>query len=64
MHVILHYSAQLLDAERLPLLVTISGQVASENPIKCEITGLKGVIVEERVCKLQFLTSIYNLLLY
>ncbi|KAK2403722.1 E3 ubiquitin-protein ligase SP1 [Trifolium repens] len=41
--------SQLLDAERLPLLVTISGQVASENPIKCEITGLKGVIVEERV---------------
>ncbi|GAU30719.1 hypothetical protein TSUD_39430 [Trifolium subterraneum] len=44
--------AQLLDAERLPLVVTISGKVASENPINCEITGLKSVIVEERVNKL------------
>ncbi|KEH43292.1 E3 ubiquitin ligase-like protein [Medicago truncatula] len=39
---------QLLDVERLPLLVAISGNVVSETPIKCEITGLRGVIVEER----------------
>uniref|UniRef100_A0A1D1XC26 RING-type E3 ubiquitin transferase n=1 Tax=Anthurium amnicola TaxID=1678845 RepID=A0A1D1XC26_9ARAE len=31
----------------LPLVVTISGRVGSETPIKCERSGLRGVIVEE-----------------
>lgn len=61
---ILHFSEQLLDVERLPLLVAISGNVVSETPIKCEITGLRGVIVEERVCRLQFLTSMNYLFFY
>ncbi|KAI4301297.1 hypothetical protein L6164_034589 [Bauhinia variegata] len=39
--------AQLLDAEILPLVVTISGRVISETPINCELSGLRGVIVEE-----------------
>ncbi|KAL5561627.1 hypothetical protein UlMin_031374 [Ulmus minor] len=40
--------AQLLDAERvLPLIVAISGRVASETPISCEFSGLRGVVVEE-----------------
>ncbi|XP_061349269.1 E3 ubiquitin-protein ligase SP1 isoform X1 [Gastrolobium bilobum] len=39
--------AQLLDAEILPLLVTISGRVGSETPVNCEFSGLRGVIVEE-----------------
>ncbi|KAL2598938.1 hypothetical protein AAZV13_10G022600 [Glycine max] len=39
--------AQLLDAEILPLIVTISGRVSSETPINCEFSGLRGVIVEE-----------------
>ncbi|WVY97076.1 hypothetical protein V8G54_029227 [Vigna mungo] len=42
-----HFSAQLLDAEILPLIVTISGRVGSETPINCEFSGLRGVIVEE-----------------
>jgi len=61
---ILHFSEQLLDVERLPLLVAISGQVVSETPIECEITGLRGVIVEERVCRLQFLTIMNYLFFY
>nr|AIZ68184.1 mitochondrial ubiquitin ligase activator of NFKB 1 isoform X2 [Albuca bracteata] len=41
--------AMLLDAASkvLPLVVTISGRVGSETPIKCEHSGLRGVIVEE-----------------
>lgn len=41
--------AIMLDAARkvLPLVVTISGKVGSETPIKCEHSGLRGVIVEE-----------------
>ncbi|MQL72445.1 hypothetical protein Taro_004748 [Colocasia esculenta] len=41
--------AQLLDTacKVLPLVVTISGRVGSETPIKCERSGLRGVIVEE-----------------
>lgn len=41
--------AALLDAASkvLPLVVTISGRVGSETPIKCEHSGLRGVIVEE-----------------
>ncbi|RYR71907.1 hypothetical protein Ahy_A02g006113 isoform B [Arachis hypogaea] len=39
--------AQLLDAEILPLVVSISGRVSSETPIHCEFSGLRGVIVEE-----------------
>ncbi|CAA6663561.1 unnamed protein product [Spirodela intermedia] len=41
--------AQLLDTacKVLPLVVTISGRVGSETAIKCERSGLRGVIVEE-----------------
>ncbi|ONK61664.1 uncharacterized protein A4U43_C08F32300 [Asparagus officinalis] len=41
--------AALLDTacKVLPLVVTISGRVGSEAPIKCEHSGLRGVIVEE-----------------
>ncbi|TKY62486.1 Mitochondrial ubiquitin ligase activator of nfkb 1 [Spatholobus suberectus] len=39
--------AQLLDAEILPLVIAISGRVGSESPINCELSGLRGVIVEE-----------------
>ncbi|XLS83011.1 hypothetical protein HN51_048842, partial [Arachis hypogaea] len=38
---------QLLDAEILPLVVSISGRISSETPIHCEFSGLRGVIVEE-----------------
>jgi len=31
------------------LVVAISGRVASESTIECELSGLKGVIVEEAV---------------
>lgn len=42
--------AQLLDSECvLPLVVAISGRVGAENPINCEFSGLRGVIVEETV---------------
>lgn len=44
-----HFSAQLLDAEILPLVVAISGRVSSETPVNCEFSGLRGVIVEETV---------------
>ncbi|AES61875.2 E3 ubiquitin-protein ligase SP1 [Medicago truncatula] len=40
---------QLLDGERSHLVVAISGCVVSETPIKCELTGLRGVVVEETV---------------
>lgn len=45
------FAATLLDTARkvLPLVVTISGRVGSETPIKCELSGLRGVIVEEMV---------------
>jgi hypothetical protein len=56
---ILHFSAQLLDEEIIPLVVAISGRVGSETPISCEFSGLRGVIVEERVCILTFLKSIW-----
>lgn len=41
--------AVLLDtaSKVLPLVVTVSGRVGSETPIKCEHSGLRGVIVEE-----------------
>ncbi|XP_078446795.1 E3 Ubiquitin ligase family protein [Wolffia australiana] len=41
--------AQMLDTacKVLPLVVTISGRVGSEMPIKCERSGIRGVIVEE-----------------
>ena len=52
-----HLSAQLLDAEVLPLVVTISGRVSSETPINCEFSGLRGVIVEETVCTFNILKS-------
>lgn len=41
--------AILLDtaSKVLPLVVCISGRVGSETPIKCEHSGLRGVIVEE-----------------
>ncbi|KAH9610228.1 hypothetical protein KSS87_008009 [Heliosperma pusillum] len=41
--------AILLDAASkvLPLVVTVSGRVGSDTPIKCEYSGLRGVIVEE-----------------
>lgn len=40
---------QLLDTacKVLPLVVTVSGRVGSDTPIKCEYSGLRGVIVEE-----------------
>ncbi|XP_058742187.1 E3 ubiquitin-protein ligase SP1-like isoform X2 [Vicia villosa] len=44
--------AQLLDAERSPLVVTVSGNVVSETPIECQMTRLSGVIVVESVEKL------------
>ncbi|KAK9756101.1 hypothetical protein RND81_01G073400 [Saponaria officinalis] len=31
----------------LPLVVSVSGRVGSDTPIKCEYSGLRGVIVEE-----------------
>lgn len=44
------FLAQLLDAECIvPLVVAISGRVGSENPITCELSGLRGVVVEETV---------------
>lgn len=43
------FSAQLLDADILPLVVAISGRVGSETPVNCEFSGLRGVIVEETV---------------
>lgn len=52
-----YFSAQLLDAEILPLIVTISGRVSSETPINCEFSGLRGVIVEETVCRHKALIS-------
>ncbi|KMT06107.1 hypothetical protein BVRB_7g163340 [Beta vulgaris subsp. vulgaris] len=41
--------AVLLDAASkvIPLVVCVSGRVGSETPIKCEYSGLRGVIVEE-----------------
>ncbi|XP_070003777.1 E3 ubiquitin-protein ligase SP1 isoform X1 [Nicotiana sylvestris] len=41
--------AQLLDtaSKVLPLVVTVSGRVGSDTPINCELSGLRGVIVEE-----------------
>ncbi|XP_074312177.1 E3 ubiquitin-protein ligase SP1 isoform X2 [Silene latifolia] len=41
--------AILLDAASkvLPLVVSVSGRVGSDTPIKCEYSGLRGVIVEE-----------------
>ncbi|KAL9239214.1 hypothetical protein vseg_013554 [Gypsophila vaccaria] len=41
--------AMLIDAASkvLPLVVSISGRVGSDTPIKCEYSGLRGVIVEE-----------------
>lgn len=41
----------LLDTARkvLPFVVTVSGRVGSDTPIKCEHSGLRGVIVEETV---------------
>jgi len=51
---VLHFSAQLLDEEIFPLVVAISGRVGSETPISCELSGLRGVIVEVIVCILHF----------
>ncbi|AAF07365.1 unknown protein; 23656-22633 [Arabidopsis thaliana] len=41
--------AQLLelDSKILPFIVAVSGRVGSETPIKCEHSGIRGVIVEE-----------------
>ncbi|XP_010418429.1 PREDICTED: E3 ubiquitin-protein ligase SP1 [Camelina sativa] len=41
--------AQLLDLDSkiLPFIVAVSGRVGSETPIKCEHSGIRGVIVEE-----------------
>ncbi|RDX71686.1 E3 ubiquitin-protein ligase SP1, partial [Mucuna pruriens] len=39
--------AQLLDAGNFPLVIAISGRIGSESPINCELSGLRGVIVEE-----------------
>lgn len=41
--------ALLLDAASkvIPLVVSVSGRVGSDAPIKCEYSGLRGVIVEE-----------------
>jgi hypothetical protein len=58
---ILHFLAQLLDEEILPLVVAISGRVDSETPISCKSSGVRGVIVEETVCILTFLNSMNNL---
>lgn len=46
-------SVQLLDTacKVLPLVVTVSGRVGSDTPIKCEYSGLRGVIVEETVLR-------------
>ncbi|KAK2417444.1 Prokaryotic RING finger 4 [Trifolium repens] len=40
---------QLLDTQNSPLLVEISGKVASDSTIICELSGLAGVIVEDTV---------------
>nr|KYP70672.1 hypothetical protein KK1_009900 [Cajanus cajan] len=40
-------NTQLLDTESLPLVIAISERVGSESPINCELSGLRGVIVEE-----------------
>lgn len=46
------FVAQLLelDSKILPFIVAVSGKVGSETPIKCEHSGIRGVIVEETVC--------------
>lgn len=46
-------SAQLLDAASkvLPLVVAVTGRVGSDEPINCKCSGLRGVIVEETVCR-------------
>lgn len=50
-HALDYFAAQLLDAEteNLPLVIATSGRVGSESPIDCELSGLRGVIVEEMV---------------
>lgn len=45
----LHIAEKLLDTQNSPLVVAISGRVASESTIECELSGLKCVIVEEAV---------------
>ncbi|XP_058742174.1 E3 ubiquitin-protein ligase SP1-like [Vicia villosa] len=40
---------QLLDAEKSPLVVAVSGRVVSKTPIECQMSRLSGVIVEERL---------------
>lgn len=58
------FVAQLLDAVKSPLVVTISGRVGSKSPIKCKLGGLKGVIVEERVHRHSLLKNMNNLILW
>ena len=43
--------AVLLDtaSKVIPFVICVSGRVGSETPIKCEYSGLRGVIVEETV---------------
>ncbi|PNY05064.1 mitochondrial ubiquitin ligase activator of NFBK 1-like protein, partial [Trifolium pratense] len=41
--------AQLLDTRNSPLLVAISGKVAADSTIICELSGLASVIVEDTV---------------
>ncbi|ESQ28983.1 hypothetical protein EUTSA_v10024073mg [Eutrema salsugineum] len=46
----LYLAAQLLELDSsklLPFIVAVSGRVGSETPIKCEHSGIRGVIVEE-----------------
>lgn len=46
-------SAQLLDAASnvFSLVVAVTGRVGSDTPINCKSSGLRGVIVEETVCR-------------
>lgn len=49
----LYFAAQLLELDSsklLPFIVAVSGRVGSDTPIKCEHSGIRGVIVEETVC--------------
>jgi len=57
--------AQLLelDSKILPFIVAVSGRVGSETPIKCEHSGIRGVIVEETVC-CRLMISAWNLVCF
>lgn len=57
-------SAQLIEKDRklLPLIVAVSGRVSCEAPIKCEYSGLRGVVVDEAVYSDIFMSSINSVI--